>query len=156
MSSTRCHLVLCQASQPPATARCAQPQPKREGCGGFLQYRECFIFLLFHCIRGYFGTRFASKVFKVFFFRLPLEIPSTKATADRANSWDAFLCHGSVEVFNAPRSMLEAFPEVVQSAKVVPYRDLGSTICPRYLSSNNRTKCPCFHPRFYQRPLGCA
>ena len=71
MSSTRCHLVLCQASQPPATARCAQPQPKREGCGGFLQYRECFIFLLFHCIRGYFGTRFASKVFKVFSFDCP-------------------------------------------------------------------------------------
>ena len=66
--------------------------------------------------------------------------------AGRSDSWDAFLCHGSSETFDAtiPMSMLSAFPEEVTNATVIPCREFGSTVCPRYQQGkncNNRTNC---------------
>ena len=73
--------------------------------------------------------------------------------ADRSDSWDAFLCHGSCETFDAaiPRSMLAVYPEVVANSTVIAYKEFGSSICPRYhqgKNCNNRTNCLHFHPDF--------
>eukprot|EP00439_Symbiodinium_sp_Y106_P036190 s3825_g4.t1 len=73
--------------------------------------------------------------------------------ADRSDSWDVFLCHGSCETFDAaiPRSMLAVYPEVVANSTVIAYKEFGSSICPRYhqgKNCNNRTNCLHFHPDF--------
>ena len=75
------------------------------------------------------------------------------AMADRSDSWDVFLCHGSCETFDAaiPRSMLAVYPEVVANSTVIAYKEFGSSICPRYhqgKNCNNRTNCLHFHPDF--------
>ena len=95
---------------------------------------------------GHFRYKFRIQMF----FSFSLFEVSSIAMADRENSWDAFLCHGPIEVFKAPVpwSMLEASPENVRYSIPVAYNDRGSSICPRSLSStncNNRTNCPC-HP----------
>ena len=59
--------------------------------------------------------------------------------SDRSDSRDAFLCHGSFE------------SQDVANSKIIPYKDVGSTVCPRYhqgKNCNNRTNCPHFHPDF--------
>eukprot|EP00439_Symbiodinium_sp_Y106_P062274 s5495_g9.t1 len=47
--------------------------------------------------------------------------------------------------------MLAVYPEEVANDKIIPYKDFGSTVCPRYhegKNCNNRTNCPHFHPDF--------
>eukprot|EP00439_Symbiodinium_sp_Y106_P073951 s1599_g14.t1 len=81
--------------------------------------------------------------------------------ADRSDSWDAFLCHGSCETFDAaiPRSMLAVYPEVVANSTVIAYKDFGSSICPRYISISSGQELqqphelPAFPPRLPQRSL---
>ena len=53
------------------------------------------------------------------------------AMADRESSWDIFLCHASTETFDAPipQSMLRDFREDFPSTKIVPFRDLGVSMC---------------------------
>ena len=70
--------------------------------------------------------------------------------AGRSDSWDAFLCHGSHETFDAaiPRSVLAVYPDSVAKNTVIPYKDFGQTVCPRYHQGNNRTNCRQFHPDF--------
>ena len=103
-------------------------------------------------VRDHFGM-----IFLLEFFFSPTFLEH--AMADRSDSWDAFLCRGSFETFDGiiPRSMLAVYPEEVVNDKIIPFREFGSTVCPRYhegKNCNNRTNCPHFHPHFYQRSLG--
>ena len=95
-------------------------------------------------VRGHFWY-----LLKFFFSQTFLE----HAMADRYDSWDAFLCHGSFETFDGiiPRSMLAVYPEEVVNDKIIPYREFGLTVCHRYhegRNCNNRTNCSHFHPDF--------
>ena len=96
------------------------------------------------------GIRFD---FDVFFLFEVLSKPRPRTGRTRGTS-----CHGSIEVFDAPvpRTMLEAFPEEVQSSVLVPYDRMPAAICPRYLSSKicNPARTALHAPRFYQRALG--
>ena len=70
----------------------------------------------------------------------------------RESSRFSFLCEGTMESLSAPvpTSMLEIYPEKVQSEAVVPLRGIRRSVCPRLFESKNcnTSNCSYLHPNF--------